>query len=145
MGAIVAVIAAAGAMIGGSVIYGWSVRDPEAARAAVAAVPAVSDQMIADAEADMAREGWLLAALKGPIMSTPYKVYAALAPAQRATPVAWALAAFPVRLPRFLLVAAGFAILRRLAEGRIPPRTVLAAFTAGWVLFYGWFWFTHSG
>ncbi|MES2033456.1 MAG: hypothetical protein V4466_04715 [Pseudomonadota bacterium] len=140
-----AVIVAAGAMIGGSVIYGWSVRDPQSARAVVAAVPAVSDVMIADAEADMAREGWLIAALKGPLTSTPYKVYAVLAPAQGAGPVAWALAAFPVRLPRFLLVAAGFAILRRLLEGRVSPRMLLAGFTVGWILFYGWFWLSHPG
>jgi hypothetical protein len=141
----VAVIAAAGAMIGGSAIYGWTVHDPKAARAAVAAVPAVSDPMIADADADMAREGWLVAALKGPLTSTPYKVYAMLAPAQGAGPVAWGLAAFPVRLPRFLLVAAGFAILRRLLEGRVSRRMLLGGFTLGWVLFYGWFWLNHPG
>jgi hypothetical protein len=145
LGAIVAVIAAAGAMLGGSLIHGWSARDPDAARAAVAAVPAVSETMIVDAEADMVREGWLLAALKGPLTSTPYKVYAMLAPARGAHPVAWSLAAFPVRLPRFLLVAAGFAILRRLLAGRVSPRRLLGAFTVGWVLFYGWFWLAHPG
>jgi len=143
IGVIAALLAATGAMIGGSAMYGWSVRNPAAARAAVVAVPAVSEPMIAKADADMSRDGWLVAALKGPLTSTPYKVYAMLAPAQGASLPAWAAAAFPVRLPRFLLVAVGFAILGRLLQGRIPPRMLLGAFAFGWALFYGWFWFGH--
>ena len=143
MGVIAALLAAIGAMIGGTAMYGWSARDPAAARAAVAAVPAVSDAMIAQADADMSRDGWLVAALKGPLTSTPYKVYAMLAPAKGASAPAWAVAAFPVRLPRFLLVAAAFAILGRLFEGRISRRMLLGAFALGWLLFYGWFWFGH--
>jgi hypothetical protein len=144
-GALAAVLAAAGAMVGGSLMYGWSVARPEAAYRAVEAVPAVSGPMIADAAADMRDEGWLAAALKGPLTSTPYKVYAMLAPGQRAGPVAWAAAALPIRLPRFLLVTAAFALIGMLARGRVSPRVLTGAFTLGWVLFYGWFWFSHPG
>lgn len=145
MGALCAVLAAAGAMIGGSAMYGWSVRDHDAARAAVAAVPAVSDAMIAEADADMTREGWVVAALKGPLTSTPYKVYAMLAPSQGASPAGWAAAALPVRLPRFLIVTLVFAAIGRFLKGRVSTPMLLGVFTLGWVLFYGWFWLSHPG
>lgn len=138
-------MAAVGAGVGGSALYAWSVQDPAAARAAVSAVPAVSEAMIADAGHDMRREGWFLAALKGPLTSTPFKVYAMLAPSAGANPLAFAAAALPVRLPRFLFVTVGFALLGRLAAVRLSSRWTLGAFTAGWVLFYGWFWLTHPG
>lgn len=144
-GLVASLMAAIGAGIGGSLLFAWSAGDPAGARAAVSAVPAVSDAMIADAGRDMQREGWFLAALKGPLTSTPYKVYAMLAPSAGASPVAFAAAALPVRLPRFLFVTVCFALLGRLAATRLSSRWALGAFTAGWVLFYGWFWATHPG
>jgi hypothetical protein len=142
-GLVACLLAAAGAGLGGGAMYLWSQASPEAARAAVAAVPSVSDAMITDARGDMAREGWLVAAVKGPLTSTPYKVYAMLAPQAGAPLWAWMLAAFPVRLPRFIGVALAFALARRLAAGRFSNRTLSLMFLAGWVLFYGWFWASH--
>ena len=144
-GVIACFLAAVGAGLGGAAMYGWSARDPAAARAAVAAVPAVSDAMIAGAETGMDRDGWLVAALKGPVTSTPYKVYAMLAPARDAGLFAFAVADLPVRLPRFLLAAIAWALVGRLARGRIDRRWVLTGFTAWWLVFYGWFWASHPG
>ncbi len=143
-GLIACLLAATGASLGGGAMYVWSQGHPADARAAVEAVPAVSTAMIEAAKADMARDGWFIAALKGPMSSTPYKVYAMLAPASGASLPAWMAAAFPVRLPRFLVVALAFALARRAAEGRISRRGLTILFGAGWVLFYGWFWATHS-
>lgn len=144
-GAIACLLAAAGAGIGGATMYGWSARDPAAALNAVAAVPAVSIPMIVHAGVAMDREGWFAAALKGPITSTPYKVYALLAPSKGARLPAFALAALPIRLPRFLLAAVAFAAIGRLAQGRIDARWLMTGFTAWWVLFYVWFWASHPG
>jgi hypothetical protein len=144
-GLVACLLAAAGAGLGGGAMYLWSQGSPQAARAAVAAVPSVSDPMIADARTSMAREGWLVAALKGPLTSTPYKVYAMLAPASGASLPAWMAAAFPVRLPRFIGVALAFALVRRLARGRLSRRGMIILFGLGWVLFYGWFWASHPG
>lgn len=142
-GLVACLLAAAGASLGGGAMYLWSQASPEAARSAVLAVPSVSEAMVADARADMAREGWLIAALKGPLTSTPYKVYAMLAPASGASLPAWMAAAFPVRLPRFIGVALAFALVRRLAVGRVSRRGLIILFGLGWVLFYGWFWASH--
>ena len=143
-GVIAALLAATGAAVGGGAMYLWAQQQPAHARAAVAAVPAVSDAMIARADREMA-SGWLGAAMKGPLTSTPYKVYAALAPAQGVSLPAWIAAAWPVRLPRFLLVAVAMALIGGLVRERISPRIGLAGFTLAWVLFYGWFWLSHPG
>ena len=144
-GAWSSLLAALGAVVGGAAIWLWSASDPSAARAAVSAVPAVSEAMISRADADMRRSGWFVASMKGPLTSTPYKVYAMLAPRHGAPLEAFAPAALPVRLPRFLLVAAGFALVGHLLRFRIDRRILLAAFTAGWLLFYAVFWLTVPG
>lgn len=144
-GAWASLMAAVGAAIGGAVIFLWSAQAPASAYRAVEAVPAVSPAMIAAARADMARDGWFVAALKGPLTSTPYKVYALLAPKAGAPLAAFAPAALPVRLPRFLLVAGAFALIGHILRGRVDRRILLAAFTSGWLLFYLWFWTTHPG
>lgn len=142
--------AALGAGVGGAVIFLWSVSDPASSHRAVAAVPAISETMIAEAQADIDRNGWFIAAMKGPLTSTPYKVYALLAPhgaaqGSGASLAAFAPAALPVRLPRFLLVAGCFALIGHLLRGRIDRRILLSAFTSGWLLFYLWFWLVHPG
>ncbi|HYE44769.1 MAG TPA: hypothetical protein VEA44_03245 [Caulobacter sp.] len=144
-GAWASLMAAGGAVAGGAAIWLWSAVDPPQARRAVAAVPAISETMIDRADADMRRSGWFVASMKGPLTSTPYKVYAMLAPRHGAPLEAFAPAALPVRLPRFLLVAAGFALVGHLLRFRIDRRILLAAFTAGWLLFYAVFWLTVPG
>ncbi len=144
-GLIAALLAALGAGLGGAAMYAWAERSPEAALAAVEAVPAVSPAMIADAEADMTREGWFAAALKGPLTSTPFKVYAALAPSHGAGLAAFAGAALPVRLPRFIFAALALGAIGWAVRGRVPDRWAVAGFTGAWVLFYAWFWLSHPG
>ncbi len=144
-GALAALMAAAGAMVGGAILYQAAAREPAGMLAVVERIPAVSTAMIADADADMARSGWLVAALKGPLTSTPYKVYTALAAAREVGAVRWAAAAIPVRLPRFLLVAVCFALAGRLVGDCVSSRLRLGVFTLGWVMFYGWFWLSHPG
>lgn len=143
-GVIAALLAATGAAIGGGAMYLWARQQPVEARAAVAAVPAVSDAMIERAGREMA-SGWLPAAMRGPLTSTPYKVYAVLAPAHGISLPAWMAAAWPVRLPRFLLVVVAMALIGGLVRDRIAPRIGLAGFTLAWVLFYGWFWLSYPG
>jgi hypothetical protein len=143
--AIACLLAAIGAGIGGGLMYGWAARDPASALRAVNTLPAVSTGMIVRASAAMDREGWFGAALKGPVTSTPYKIYALLAPSKGVGLPRFVLSALPIRLPRFLLVALGFSILRYFLKERIDARWLMSGFTAGWLLFYVWFWATHPG
>lgn len=133
-----------GAVLGGLALFAWGARSPDAL-AVVRQVPAVSDAMVDAARADIEKRGWFWAALSGPRTSTPYKVYAALAPQAGANPVLFALAAVPLRLPRFLFVAVGFGAAGWFLRRKLSPRALLVLYAVGWGLFYLWFFLSHPG
>lgn len=132
------VVAAIGAGVGGAFMYLWSAVDFPAAREAVLAVPAISDAMASRAQAAMA-EGWFAATFFGPLSSTPYKVYAVLAPQAGAPLPLFMLASVIARLPRFLIVGCGVALIGRWLEPRIGARRVLWVLAGAWVVFYAAF------
>lgn len=130
--------AAIGAAIGGSVMFAWSAADPDAARGAVLAVPAISEAMAARAEAAMAGN-WFLAMVLGPLTTTPFKLYAVFAPHVGAGAAAFAAAAIPARLPRFLIVSLAVAFLARRLEPRLGRKRLLWLFAGAWLAFYAAF------
>lgn len=133
------VIAALGAAIGGSIMYAWSAADPVAARAAVLAVPAISEAMLNNA-AEAMRGDWFMATLLGPLSSTPFKVYAILALHAGGAPLhAFALAGFIARLPRFLIVGCGVALIGRGLSRWLSERQRVWLLVGAWVLFYAVF------
>jgi membrane protein YqaA with SNARE-associated domain len=128
-------IAAVGAGVGGAIMYAWSATDPAAARAAVLAVPAISEAMAARAAEAMAGN-WFAATFLGPLTSTPFKLFAILAPHAGAHVAAFALAGVIARLPRFLLAALGAALIARWLTPRFGERALTWALAGFWVLFY---------
>lgn len=129
-------IAALGAATGGVVMYLWSQSDPAAARAAVEVVPAISAEMIARAQVAMSGD-WFGATLFGPLTSTPYKVYAILAPLSGVPLWSFALASIIARLPRFLAVGIGVALIAAyLRRRKLPGRTLLGLLAGCWIAFY---------
>lgn len=133
------VIAAVGAAVGGAVMYLWSAHDPAAARAAVLAVPAISVEMVARA-AEAMRGDWFMATMLGPLSSTPFKVYAILAPHAGGTTLpAFALAGFLARLPRFLIVGCGTALIGKALSRWLSERQLTWVLIGAWVLFYAVF------
>lgn len=131
-------IAAAGAALGGVIMYLWSTSDPAMAREAVLAVPAISDSMLARAEAAMAHE-WFLPTFLGPLTSTPFKVYAILAPAAGAPLPLFAIAAIVARVPRFLIVSIGVALIGRFLSRWLSEQQRLWVLIGAWLLFYAVF------
>jgi len=131
-------IAAIGAALGGVLMYLWSAADPAAARAAVLAVPAISEAMVARA-ADAAAGNWFTATFLGPLTSTPFKVYAILAPHAGAGVPMFALAGIIARLPRFLIVSIGVALIGRALTPRVSPRVQTWLLAGAWLLFYAAF------
>jgi hypothetical protein len=127
--------AAVGASVGGVMLYLWSSAQPAAARDAVLAVPAISDAMAAKAQAAIQTQGWFIAALQGPLTSTPYKVYAIFAPSAIAL-APFAAATVLVRLPRFLAVSLLSALGGHFLRARIPERWLTWALCAYWAVFY---------
>jgi hypothetical protein len=119
-------IAAIGAGVGGVAMALWSLADPDAARAAVLAVPAISEAMAARAAEAMA-QNWFTATLLGPLSSTPFKL------------PAFALAGVLARLPRFLIVSIGVALIGRALSRWLSARQRLWLLIGAWLLFYAVF------
>ncbi|MBX3431309.1 MAG: hypothetical protein KF779_17115 [Hyphomonadaceae bacterium] len=128
-------IAAIGASVGGVIMYLWSANDAAVARQAVLAVPAISDAMAQRAEQAMA-QNWFLAAFLGPLTSTPFKVFAIVAPHVGASLPAFALAAIVARLPRFLIVSIGVSLIGRALSRWLSERQLLWLLIGAWLLFY---------
>ena len=127
-----------GASVGGVIMYLWSASDPATAREAVLAVPAISEAMVQHAEQAMS-QNWFLATFLGPLTSTPFKVFAILAPAAAAPLPAFALAAIAARLPRFLIVSVGVSLLGRALSRWLTERQLLWVLIGAWLLFYAVF------
>lgn len=132
------VIAAVGAAIGGAIMYSWSLEHFEDAYAAVRAVPAISDGMIERALVSMS-ENWPLATFLGPLSSTPFKVYAIVAPAVSAPLPLFVLWAIAARLPRFLIVGCGVAFIGRVLGRWLSAQQRLWVLIGAWLLFYAIF------
>jgi len=137
--------AACGAAIGGALMYAWAAADPEGALAFVLAVPAISVAMAEAAARAMAEAGWFPATLAGPLTRTPYKLYAVLAPGAGAPLLLFAAASVLARLPRFLIVGVGAALIARRIAPKLGARRVLLMLFAGWVLFYAAFFALTPG
>lgn len=137
--AVASLYGALGAAIGGAIMYFWSTNDPAAARGAVLAVPAISDAMMARAQAAMAEQSWFIATLLGPLSSTPYKVYAILAPHAGASLVMFMAASIIARLPRFLIVGCGVALIGRWLEPRLGAKRLSWVLASAWIVFYAAF------
>lgn len=135
-GALAAICAAAGAGLGGAVMYAWSSAAPSNVRSVVLGLPAISEGMVEAARASMAENGWLLATFAGPVTSTPYKVFAMLAPDAGAPILLFALASMAARLPRFILATAVASLARAWLGKRFSARTLTLLWAGGWILFY---------
>jgi membrane protein YqaA with SNARE-associated domain len=131
--------AAIGAAIGGLAMYLWSAADPSSARQAVLAVPAISEEMVTRAQDAMGTHAWFGATMLGPLSSTPFKVFAILAPYASASPLVFALASIAARLPRFLIVSVGVALIGRALSRRLSERQLLWLLIGAWLLFYAAF------
>ena len=135
--------AAVGAGLGGALMFAWSSASAEAARAAVLSVPAINEAMATDAAASVETHGWFVATLIGPLATTPYKLYAVLAPHAGAPFLQFAAASILARLPRFLIVSVGVAFIGRALAPRFGARGVLWLLAGAWLLFYAAYFWLH--
>ncbi|MFT3728181.1 MAG: hypothetical protein QM759_10190 [Terricaulis sp.] len=133
-----ALAAALGASAGGIVMYLWSSAAPHAAHAAVSAVPAINEHMIAAAQAAMSAH-WFTATMLGPLTSTPFKVYAILAPQAGAPLWAFAIGAVFARLPRFVLAVLAVSVIAPVLRRRLSARALHIVLAVFWVVFYTYF------
>lgn len=135
--------AAAGAVAGGLAMYLWGAAAPASALGVLDHVPAISPAMC-DAVGEQVRDRGVGAVFLGPILGTPYKIYAVQAGAAHLGLGPFLLASLPARLVRFLLVTgltAGICqwLKRRDPRGRrIAHAAIWTAFYAAYFAAVGW-------
>jgi membrane protein YqaA with SNARE-associated domain len=126
-----------GALIGGAITYGVGTRlDRDRSAQLLAAVPAISPEMVEQVEEEM-REHGPVSMFLVPLRGTPYKIYARTAGVQEQPLGAVLLWTIPARGARFVLVAAVAGLYGWLVR-RITPRTswLLGPYLLVWALFY---------
>ena len=137
-GAVLAsLVALAGAVAGGLVMFWWAQANPGAAREAVLAVPAISEPLMARAQELLAEQGLLLGMIWGSVSGIPYKIFAVEAAANGTGALAFALASLPARLLRFLLAIGAVVLLSRTVFARLSDRARALVLGVFWVVFYG--------
>jgi membrane protein YqaA with SNARE-associated domain len=107
--------AAAGAVVGGLIMFSWGASDIGAARAFVGTVPLIGDDLLMRVNDEIAG-AWGPDLAVGAVTGAPYKIYAAEAGAAGLNPAVFALVSFLARLARFALAVALTAGAFRMAE-----------------------------
>jgi hypothetical protein len=129
----------AGAILGGLLMYRWSVRDCLGVLAVLDRLPAISPAMIIGVRGALERSG-AGAMVIGAFAGVPYKIYAAMAPQAGVSLATFLAVSMPARAFRFVLVVAlSDAVSRRLA-GRLTLGQRAGLLASIWLLFYAVYW-----
>lgn len=141
---IACVFALAGALIGGSTIWMIGQQDPEVLRRLFVLIPAIDSAMLDDVRSQLETDG-LVALFIGPLIGTPYKIYALEAAVLKLGYLPFLLVSIPARLIRFALVASIVAALNRGLARRLNFRQRQGLLLACWIAFYAWYFHVMGG
>lgn len=127
--------AVVGALIGGALVYRWGARDPSSLRSLFVRIPAIDHREVAAVRGRVGRSGFT-ALFLGPLLGTPYKLYAAEAGRRRLPLSRFLLISIPARGIRFV---AATALSLWLVGGPLETWSAgaIALLATGfWILFY---------
>lgn len=134
-----ALIATAGAVLGGLATYGWAAIHPASTLAAMEVLPGIDPTMVDAVQADVATHG-NAALLAGPWQGRPYKLYALSSGDLGLSALGLAMLTIPGRLARFAVSVAVAAYLRWFLARWIPQRAMIALWSSFWFLVYAAYW-----
>ena len=127
-----------GALLGGVMIWYLGSADPEPVREFYATIPAISEAMIAGVRGQLDTRG-LTALFIGPMIGTPYKIYALEAAGAGFGLISFLLISIPARLLRFVVVTGVVAVVSRALQPFVALRWRQAILVASWIGFYGFY------
>ena len=130
--------AVVGAVFGGALIYLLSARNPRRLREIFVHIPAIDRREIAAVRARVGRTGFA-AVFLGPLLGTPYKLYAAEAGRRRMSLPVFLLVTVPARSVRFVLATATWLWLAGGPLAGWSTSSVTLLTTVFWVGFYAWY------
>ena len=138
-GALIACLfALLGALVGGTAIWLIAQRDPEPLRNLFLLIPAIDSTMLENVHSQLETQG-LVALFIGPLIGTPYKIYALEAAVLQPGYLPFLLVSIPARLIRFVLVASVVAGLNHALSRRLELRKRQGLLLACWIGFYAWY------
>jgi membrane protein YqaA with SNARE-associated domain len=138
------IAAVAGALVGGTVMYGWGARDTSRITDVLLRIPAIDEREVAGVRRGVERYGFG-AVFLGPLRGTPYKLYAAEVGRRGLSLPLFLAISIPARGIRF--VAATLLALW-LADGPLEawtPQATAALAVAFWVVFYATYFRLKGG
>ena len=134
-----AVLAVAGAVVGGLLTYSWGALWPDTGATAMTLLPGIDAGMVERVAGEVSELG-SAALLNGPRRAQPYKLYALAAGEQGASFVALALWTIPGRALRFVLSVVGAGIVRSVGRRFLSERVLLGGWAIFWTGVYLWLW-----
>jgi hypothetical protein len=132
-------VAVAGAIGGGLLVYGWGAAMPEAGATAMAALPGIDAAMVEEVRGEVAASG-NMALLSGPRQAQPYKLYALAAGDLGTSAVTLALWTVPGRAFRFVISSLGTGLVATVARRFVGEQWLVAGWAATWTAIYIALW-----
>jgi len=127
-----------GALIGGCIVWIIGANDPGPTRAVFDVIPAISELMISDVREQLDSRG-IVALFVGPLIGTPYKIYALEAAGAGFGLLIFLLISIPARLMRFLVVTLFAAAASRVLRRFVSMRVLQVLHAVMWISFYAWY------
>lgn len=132
-------LAVLGAMLGGAVMYVWSLHDPAQVRAVLLRVPAVGPDLMTQAGEAMRQLGGF-GIVAGAFQGVPYKLFAAQAAAADLSLPLLLAVTIPARGLRFVLTVLVAHAAAQWLRGRAGRRAVSLAWWLAWIIVYVVYW-----
>lgn len=132
-----------GALIGGAFIWYMGLVNADALRAVFTSIPAINEGMMNNVRDQLQNSG-LVALFIGPLVGTPYKLYALEAAHLGYGLFIFLLISIPARLMRFIIVTIVSAAASRALNRFVGIRTLQVMHVCVWVAFYSWYFHVMS-
>lgn len=127
-----------GALLGGSILWYLGNGDPDPARVLFTSLPGIDSGMITNVRSQVENDG-LFALFIGPVIGTPYKLYAVESGNLGIGLVAFLLISIPARLMRFAFAVLFAGAVSHLLRKRLQLSVIRVMHVISWVLFYTWY------
>lgn len=132
-----------GALLGGSVLWFIGSNDPDPARAVFSSLPGIDKGMIANVTSQVENDG-LVALFIGPVIGTPYKLYAVEAGNLGIGLAAFLLVSIPARLMRFAFAVLFAGAIGHVLQKRFQLSVLRGMHVVAWIVFYTWYFHAMS-
>ena len=126
----------AGALCGGTILWLVGHNNPEPVRQIFTFLPAITADMVAGVNAQLEKTG-LLALFIGPLIGTPYKIYAVETASLGYGLSIFLLISVPARLLRFVIVSVVAGTICEMLTPRVSQRNLRIIHLLFWIALYG--------